>query len=106
MWARAFASAEVVDGPDALTPSVLAAMGRDLVRRGETVWRLVVDHRGLSLMPAALKSVMGGPDPETWRYMLTLNGRTPPPPPPYPATPLSMRCTPSTRRSRGAGARR
>ena len=44
-WARAFASASVENAPDdvieAVSPTVLAQVGRDLVRRGEAVF--VVD---------------------------------------------------------------
>ena len=74
LWSRAFASATVA--PDtlatrALTPSVLAALGRGLALRGEAVFMIDVDG-GLLLTQAASWTVEGGTRPESWRYVVDL----------------------------------
>ena len=76
---RAFAAAEV-DGPasvqSALTPSVMALIGRALVRRGELVFAIDADADGIMLIPAENIDVSGSYDPRTWRYRLNLTGPT------------------------------
>ena len=75
--ARAFAAAEVA-GPDwarsALDPSILALVGRALMRRGDLA--LLIDTTGgrLKLLPAESHTVQGGYDPSTWRYRMTVTG--------------------------------
>ena len=70
LWGRAFASAKVE--PDGnrqtagITPSVLEMIGRQLIRRGEVVFQIVVSAGAVRLIPAASFSVMGGP--EGWTY--------------------------------------
>ena len=74
---RAFASADVEarDGIlAALTPDLLAMVGRALVRRGEFVALVDVNESGLRLLPAQTHDVGGGPDPATWSYQVTLGG--------------------------------
>ena len=70
LWSRAFASATVepkTPATMALTPTVLAAIGRGLATRGEVVFVLdVSDIFGLT--QAASWKVSGGVRPETWRY--------------------------------------
>ena len=77
LFYRAFAAAVVEDAPayavEALTPSVLGAMGRALIRRGESVWQIVVSDGRLTLRPAS-SSITGGPDPTTWRYLISTPG--------------------------------
>ena len=77
LFYRAFAAAVVEDAPayavEALTPSVLGAMGRALIRRGESVWQIVVVDGRLTLRPASA-SITGGPDPTTWRYLISTPG--------------------------------
>ena len=70
LWSRAFASASVepkTPATMALTPTVLAAIGRGLATRGEVVFVLdVSDIFGLT--QAASWKVSGGVRPESWRY--------------------------------------
>ena len=74
MLGRAFASADVEGGrADVLTPSVLSCIGRDLVRRGESVY-LIETRGGLRLTPCASWDVHGTHDPATWRYAVELAG--------------------------------
>ncbi|MYI05745.1 MAG: phage portal protein [Gemmatimonadetes bacterium] len=80
MYARAFASATVQDAPanvaDAITPDMLATVGRSLLCAGESVWRIEVMRGMLALRAACHHYVEGGPDPETWSYRLQLSGPT------------------------------
>ena len=70
LWSRAFASATVepqTPATSALTPVVLAAIGRGLASRGEAVF--VLDVNGtVELTQASSWKVAGGTRPETWRY--------------------------------------
>ena len=74
LWSRAFASATVepsTAATQALTPSVLAAIGRGLAVSGEVVFALDVNGT-VELTQAASWKVSGGLRPETWRYVLDL----------------------------------
>ena len=74
LWARAFASATVepqTPATIALTPVVLAAIGRGLAVRGEAVFILDVNG-AVELTQAASWKVSGGTRPETWRYAVEL----------------------------------
>ena len=75
-WGRALSTAGV-EGPEsarrALTPSTLFAIGHDVARHGESVWRIAAGGR---LEPLASWSVEGGPDPETWQYRVDRPGPT------------------------------
>ena len=65
LWGRAFASATVdpsTPATMALTPSVLAAIGRGLAVRGEVVFELDVQGGAVELIQAASWKVMGGSD--------------------------------------------
>ena len=75
---RAFASAEVV-GPgwvrDAVTPGVLAQMGRDLVRSGDSMHVLRMDGGGaVRLIPASSWHFEGDHDPASWTVRVTAYG--------------------------------
>ena len=74
---RAFAASEV-DGPPAvqaaLTPSMLAMVGRELLRRGELVLAIDSELGELLLHPCESIDVKGGYDSRTWRYRLNLPG--------------------------------
>ena len=74
LWARAFASATVEPstiGTNALTPSVLATIGRGLAVRGEVVF--VLDVNGaVELTQAASWKVSGGTRPGSWLYAVEL----------------------------------
>ena len=74
LWSRAFASATVEPATPAtlaLTPSVLAAIGRGLAVRGEVVFALDVNG-AVELTQASSWKVSGGTRPETWRYTVEL----------------------------------
>lgn len=78
-WGRAFASAKVepeTPATAALTPDVLAIIGRSLVRSGEALFELAVRDGMLFLDPVGWWDVHGEPDPRTWEYHLTLAGPT------------------------------
>ena len=77
LWGRAFSSAKVEGegmSPRAVTPAVLEMIGRGLIRRGEAVFEIVVTGGGLTLRPCADWSVSGGPDPDSWIYLLNIPG--------------------------------
>ena len=79
LWSRAFGSAEVIPGnfaTAALTPSVLADIGRELAVRGEAVFSIDVSEGGLRLTPAETWKITGGADPSTWFYDMELVGPT------------------------------
>ena len=75
--ARAFAAASI--SPEnartkAITPSVLALIGRELIRRGEALFAIEVTPAGLELRPAGSWDVRGGDDPASWWYRLDTFG--------------------------------
>ena len=74
LWSRAFASATVepqTPATLALTPSVLAAIGRGLAVRGEVLF--VLDVNGaVELTQASSWKVAGGTSPDSWRYAVEL----------------------------------
>ena len=77
LWARAFASASVepqTPATQALTPTVLAAIGRGLASRGEAVFEIQLseDSGQLLLIQAGSWKVSGGTSPATWRYAVDL----------------------------------
>ena len=77
LWSRAFASALVTPSTmatGALTPSLMANVGRELAVRGECVYLIDVDRNGVTLTPAANWEVQGSADPSTWIYTLDLAG--------------------------------
>ena len=73
---RCLASARVTGAPDnCVGPAELAQMGRGLVRRGQTVWRIVVDPDGMvRLAMVGFWDHYGGPDPATWTMRLSEYG--------------------------------
>ena len=79
LWGRAFASASVEPGgviASALTPGVLALMGREMIRRGEALFLIEVEDGRLVLHPACAWNVSGGPNPRSWLYEITMAGPT------------------------------
>ena len=73
LYARALAASEV-DAPEpfkrALTPSVLAQVGRDLIRSGESFHLIQVNKGRLKLLPQASVTALGDDaDPEKWAYL-------------------------------------
>lgn len=72
--ARAFAAADV-DGTDLLDRSLLASIGRGLVRTGDVLFVIRVDRLGkVTLALASQHEVMGSTDPAGWRYRADLSG--------------------------------
>lgn len=75
---RAFASARV-EGPlharEAVTPSVLAQVGRDLVRGGQSLHVIDVDRAGhVSLLPCSTWNFHGDAHPDSWRVVASYSG--------------------------------
>ena len=74
---RAFVAAEV-SGPawalPAVSPGFLGQVGRDLVRRGESLHVIQVDGGRVSLLPAASWHFEGDAHPDTWRVRATVYG--------------------------------
>ena len=74
LWARGFASAVVLPetpATAALTPSVLASIGRRLFDDGEILFEIVVSDGGVKLLEAASHEIFGT-DPIRWRYRLDI----------------------------------
>ena len=74
LWSRGFSSATVqpqTPATLALTPSVLAAIGRGLAVRGEAVFAIDVNG-AVELTQASSWKVSGGTRPESWRYAVEL----------------------------------
>lgn len=59
---------------NALTPDLMGLIGRDLIRRGESLFLIEVDNAGLVLRPAGSWDVRGGWIPSQWFYRLDLFG--------------------------------
>ena len=77
LWARALASAQVepeTSASMALTPDLLAFVGRQLATRGETVMAIDVGPMGLALTPASSWDIAGSANPMSWVYRLDLVG--------------------------------
>ena len=75
---RAFASAEVVGEPwvaEAVTPGVLAQVGRDLIRSGDPMHVIRMGRDGMvTLIPASSWHWEGTHDPATWTVRATAYG--------------------------------
>ena len=78
LWGRALSLATVAPmnrRTSALTPSVLAMIGRALCRSGEIVFLTDVARGRVQLLPAsAAYVVVGHGDPSTWVYTVTVDG--------------------------------
>ncbi len=77
-WSRAFAAAviEPIDHPlcRALTPQIMAIIGRTLIREGELCLLIEVMNGNALITPASGWDVFGAYDRRDWRYRLTLQG--------------------------------
>lgn len=76
-YARAFAGAKITpDTPAtrALTPAVRGLIGRDIIRRGESVHLIAVRGGAVRLFPASSWDVRGSWEEEQWFYRLDLFG--------------------------------
>ena len=78
LWGRAFASATVTPAgmADAIKPSVLELMGREMLRVGESVHLIEIVDGRLTLQPVNTWDLSGTPDPSTWIYKVTRAGPT------------------------------
>ena len=78
LWSRGFASAKLTPASsltESVTPSVLSAIGRSLVRKGESLHVLEVDPGGrLRLIEADSWDIDGGFLPSSWVYNVELPG--------------------------------
>ena len=74
MWARGLASAELDPPIAVISPSVLAGIGRSLVRTGQSVWAIDVRGGEITLTPAGSWDVAGHSDPASWMYKLARAG--------------------------------
>ena len=70
---RAFASAELPEGVE-IPPSTLALIGRDLIRRGESLHLVEVAGGEVMLRPVGSWDVRGGPHEQDWWYRCDLFG--------------------------------
>ena len=78
-WSAGLSSASVTPSGgalDAVSPAVLAAVGRQLCRRGEALFVINVRNGRMTLTPTSSFDVRGSDDPATWRYHVTMNGPT------------------------------
>ena len=75
---RAFASAEVQGAPwvrDAVSPTVLGQMGRDLIRSGDSMHAIRVGNGGeVQLIPCSSWHWEGSHDPNSWTVRATAYG--------------------------------
>ena len=77
IWSRGFAAATVSPANSltaSITPSILALIGRELVRRGETVLALKMVDGMMRLVPAGSWDVRGGWNEDEWWYRVDLFG--------------------------------
>ena len=68
LYSRAFAAVRLSPAVPALSPSCLALIARNLIRRGEDVHQIDVDRGGVRLMPIGSWDVRGGPHEASWWY--------------------------------------
>ena len=76
-YGRAFAAAEVAPSTErtGLRPAVMAQIGAAFISHGESVWLISIAGGGVRLHRAASWLITGiGPDPDNWRYDLTMPG--------------------------------
>ena len=73
LYSRCFAAATITGAPG-IDAAMLAAVARDLVRQGESVWRIHVADGRLRFAPTASHEVRGGWDRDGWQYTLDLAG--------------------------------
>ena len=67
VYARAFAAARVDGAAGLVGPSMMAAVARDLIRHGNSVWQVYSGDR-LRLLQASHFDVFGPADPAEWTY--------------------------------------
>ena len=89
-WARGFSSAIVTPPGDpaaaAIKPSMLHAIGRDLLLTGKSLWYINSVNGRVFYVPVSQFNIAGGYDPQSWTYRLHLAGPSAP-------TPMAARST-------------
>ena len=74
---QAFRAARPDPPLDFLSPAFFALVGRALISTGEILFVITLDSSGQpKLLPASNFDVIGGPDPESWHYRVSLAGPT------------------------------
>ena len=73
---RCFAAATLDPMMPAVSPGLLMDVGRRLMSRGNAVYAIQVDRRGLTLLPVSSFDITGGVDPATWYYRCQLPSPT------------------------------
>ena len=68
LYSRAFAAVRLSPAVPALSPSCLALIARNLIRRGEDVHQVTVDGGEVRLQPIGSWDVRGGPREASWWY--------------------------------------
>ena len=66
LWSRAFAAARLEPEIPAVTPAVLAMIGRDLIRRGDSLF--LIGEAGDALRPVGSWDIRGAADEAEWFY--------------------------------------
>ena len=77
LWSRALSTARVEPNDlvtRVISPAFLSAVGRALIRHGESLWAISVNAGRVVLTPACSWDITGGADPSGWRYALELAG--------------------------------
>ena len=69
---RCFAAATLDPMLPAVSPGLLMDVGRRLMSRGNAVYAIQVDRRGVTLLPVSSFDITGGVDPATWYYRCQL----------------------------------
>ena len=73
---RCFAAATLDPMMPAVSPGLLMDIGRRLMSRGNAVYAIQVDRRGLTVLPVSSFDITGGVDPATWYYRCQLPSPT------------------------------
>ena len=75
LWSRSFGAATVKPSISSISSSMMAGIGRELIRRGECIFAISVTRDGrFEFHPAGSWDVVGGTSPASWRYRLDLFG--------------------------------
>ncbi len=78
IWSRAFAAVKVEpetsQAAQALTPDVMAMIGRSLLTSGNSVWAVKVRGGEIRLDPVSDWTVTGEADESTWKYVANRAG--------------------------------
>ena len=75
LYGRAFAAAKISgDRTEGITPSMLALIARNLIRRGESLHFVGLARGSLDFSPAGYWDIRGGANEKSWRYRIDLFG--------------------------------